>query len=56
MYWSGSGTLVAIAAEESYYILRFDRDSYNEKVEAGAVITDEGVEEAFEVVADIQES
>ncbi|KAF7432578.1 hypothetical protein PC9H_004520 [Pleurotus ostreatus] len=56
VYWSGTGSLVAIAAEDSFYILRFDRDAYNEKLEEGAQITDEGVEEAFEVIADVPES
>ena len=41
MFWSGTGSLVAINA-------------YNEKVEAGDEITDEGVEEAFDMVADVQ--
>jgi coatomer subunit beta' len=53
MFWSGTGSLVAITAEDSFYILRFDRDAYNTKLEEGAEITDEGVEEAFEVVADV---
>ncbi|KAL0950314.1 hypothetical protein HGRIS_010289 [Hohenbuehelia grisea] len=56
VYWSGTGSLVAIAAEDSFYILRFDREAYDNKVEEGAEITDEGVEEAFEVVADVSES
>ncbi|KIJ98527.1 hypothetical protein K443DRAFT_207234 [Laccaria amethystina LaAM-08-1] len=55
VYWSGTGSLVAITAEDSFYILRFDRDAYNAKIEEGAEITDEGVEEAFEVVADVPE-
>ncbi len=55
IYWSGTGSLVAITAAESFYILRFDRDAYNAKIEEGAEISDEGVEEAFEVVADVQE-
>ena len=55
MYWSGTGSLVAITSGESFYILRFDRDAYNAKVEEGAEITDEGVEEAFDVVVDIPE-
>ena len=46
---------MAITAEDSFYILRFDRDAYNTKLEEGAEITDEGVEEAFEVVADVSE-
>ncbi|KAF8888138.1 coatomer protein [Gymnopilus junonius] len=56
VYWSGTGSLVAIASDDSYYILRFDRDAYNAKLEEGGEITDEGVEEAFEVVADISEN
>ncbi|KAF8886974.1 coatomer protein [Infundibulicybe gibba] len=56
VYWSGTGNLVAITAEDSFYILRFDRDAYDAKLEEGAEITDEGVEEAFEVVADVAES
>ena len=50
---SGTGSLVAITAEDSFYVLRFDRDAYNIKVEEGAEITDEGVEEAFEFVAEV---
>ncbi|EIM88049.1 coatomer protein [Stereum hirsutum FP-91666 SS1] len=56
LYWSSTGTLVAVAAEESFYILRFDRDAYNAKLEEGADIGDEGVEEAFEVIAEVPES
>lgn len=46
---------MAIATDDSYYILRFDRDAYNTRLEEGALITDEGVEEAFEVVAEVSE-
>ena len=55
IFWSGSGTLVTITSEDSYYVLRFDRDAYNEKIEAGADLGDEGVEEAFDLVAEISE-
>ena len=55
IFWSGSGTLVVITSEDSYYVLRFDRDAYNEKIEAGADLGDEGVEEAFDLVAEISE-
>ena len=55
MFWSGTGSLVAIVSDDSFYILRFDRDAYNEKLEEGAEITDEGVEDAFDVVADVQD-
>ncbi len=53
--WSGTGELVAICADDSYYILRFDRDAYNAKLEEGVEISDEGVEEAFELIAEIPE-
>lgn len=46
---------MAITSEDSFYILRFDRDAYNAKVEEGAEATDEGFEEAFEVVADVSD-
>ncbi|KZT06448.1 coatomer beta [Laetiporus sulphureus 93-53] len=56
VFWSGTGTLVTIATDESFYVLRFDRDAYNAKLEAGAEIGDEGVEEAFELVAEIPDA
>lgn len=55
VFWSGTGTLVAVVTDESFYILRFNREAYDEKVEAGETITDEGVEEAFEIIAEISE-
>ena len=53
--WSGTGNLVAITSGDSFYVLRFDRDAYNEKLESGANVGDEGVEEAFELVAEISD-
>jgi coatomer subunit beta' len=35
---------VAITAEDSFYILQFNQDAFNAKVEEGTEITDEGVE------------
>ena len=55
MYWSGTGNLVAIAGEESFYVLRYDRDAYLNALDSGVEIDDEGVEEAFELEADIAE-
>ena len=55
VFWSGTGNLVAICAEDSYYVLRFDRDAYNAKLEESADLGDEGVEEAFELIAEISE-
>ena len=55
IFWSGTGELVAICAEDSYYVLRFNLDAYTAKLEEGAHIDDEGVEEAFDLVAEISE-
>jgi coatomer subunit beta' len=55
IYWSPTGALVAIASGESFYILRFNRDAYIAKVDAGADLGDEGVEEAFEIVTEVSE-
>ncbi|KAG1807294.1 coatomer WD associated region-domain-containing protein [Suillus subaureus] len=56
IFWSTTGTLVAVVSDDSYYILKFDRDAYNSKLEEGIEITDEGIEEAFDVVAEISDS
>lgn len=46
---------MTITSEDSYYVLRFDRDAYIEKVDTGSELGDEGVEEAFDLVAEISE-
>ena len=47
--------MVAITSNDSYYVLRFDRDVYTSVLESGAEIGDEGVEEAIELVAEISD-
>lgn len=53
--WSGSGNLVAICSTDTLYILQFDRNAYQARLDSGSAIGDEGVEEAFEVVAEVSE-
>lgn len=55
VYWSGSGDFVAIAGEESVYILRFDQGAYNNILKDGNEIGDEGVEEAFDLLHELPE-
>lgn len=55
VYWSDSGELVALACEDTFYVLRFSRENYVEASQAGDVDED-GVEAAFEVITDIAES
>ena len=55
VYWSASGELVAIACEDTCYVLRFSRENFVEAVQSGQV-EDDGVESAFEVITDISET
>ncbi|TDZ18287.1 Coatomer subunit beta' [Colletotrichum orbiculare MAFF 240422] len=55
VYWSDSGELVALACEDTFYVLRFSREAYIEGVQTGQADED-GVESAFEVITDINES
>ncbi|KAK2463732.1 hypothetical protein APHAL10511_004225 [Amanita phalloides] len=54
--WSGSATLVAIVTEDTYFIIRYDREAFNQKVEGGEDPGDEGIADAFEVEAEVNES
>lgn len=45
---------MAIACEDTFYVLRFSRENYVEAVQSGQVDED-GVEAAFEVITDISE-
>jgi coatomer subunit beta' len=47
---------VTITTATSFFVLKFDRSAYDAAVESGVEITDEGVEEAFEVVCEIPEA
>jgi coatomer subunit beta' len=55
IYWSESGELVALACDDTFYVLRFDREAYEQAISEGAV-EDDGVESAFEVVTDQPET
>ena len=50
-----AGVLVAVCAEDTTYILKFNRDAYTAAVERDGEPGDEGVEEAFELIAEISD-
>lgn len=52
VYWSDSSELVTLACEDTFFVLRFSKENYVAAVQSGQ-IEDDGVESAFEVVADI---
>ncbi|KAI9797768.1 MAG: hypothetical protein M1825_005702 [Sarcosagium campestre] len=55
VYWSESGELVTLACEDTFYVLRYSRENYVAALQSGEVDED-GVEAAFEVITDINES
>ena len=56
VYWSDNGELLAIACQDTYYVLKYNQDAYIAAVGAGTVNQDEGIEGTFDVVADIGET
>ncbi|KAJ1885162.1 Coatomer subunit beta' [Kickxella alabastrina] len=57
IFWSESGELFTVVTEESYYVLRYSRDTFLEHAQQnGNRTSEEGVEEAIELIAEIQES
>ena len=55
VFWSEDGRLVCLAGTDAFYILRFSPENYAAAVEASRV-SDDGVDEAFEIVADFNEA
>jgi coatomer subunit beta' len=55
VYWNETGTLVAIATDESYFVLRFSREAYAAGIAAAtspadaAAAAEEGIEAAFDL-------
>lgn len=56
VFWSDTGDLVAIACDESFYILRYNAQAYSNFVESGGTVGEEGVEDAFEFITEIPET
>jgi coatomer subunit beta' len=54
--WSDSGELVAIIAEASFYVLRFNRDAVEEASASGAEFDEDGIDEAFELQTETSET
>ncbi|VDO70375.1 unnamed protein product, partial [Heligmosomoides polygyrus] len=50
VYWSDSGEMVAICGEESFYVLKYSADVFANA--SPDEITDDGVEDTFEVVGE----
>ncbi|KAL3840909.1 hypothetical protein ACJIZ3_025500 [Penstemon smallii] len=55
LYWADSGDLVAIASDASFYILKYNRDVVSAHLDSGRSVDEEGVEDAFELLYEINE-
>ncbi|KAL3366453.1 hypothetical protein AABB24_011235 [Solanum stoloniferum] len=55
LYWADSGDLVAIASDTSFYILKYNRDVVSAHLDSGRSVDDQGVEDAFELLYEINE-
>ncbi|KAF3649215.1 Coatomer subunit beta'-1 [Capsicum annuum] len=55
LYWADSGDLVAIASDTSFYILKYNRDVVSAHLDSGRSVDEQGVEEAFELLYEINE-
>ncbi|XP_041479465.1 coatomer subunit beta'-like isoform X1 [Lytechinus variegatus] len=55
LFWSENGELLCIATDESYFILRYSPDAVAKAQETNEGVTEDGIEEAFEVVGEIEE-
>ena len=53
--WSDSGELVAVLAESSFYILRYDSGAVEQAREEGTANEEDGIEEAFELLSEVTE-
>lgn len=54
IFWSDSGELVCIATEESFFILKYLSEKVLAAQETHEGVTEDGIEDAFEVNASAQ--
>ncbi|KAI9888137.1 MAG: hypothetical protein M1823_000072 [Watsoniomyces obsoletus] len=55
VYWSENGELVCLACDDTFYVLRYSKERFLAAVQ-GNEVEEDGVEAAFEVVTDINET
>lgn len=55
VFWSESGSLVCLATEESYFILRVDTGAIAAVIESKQGLDDDGIESAFDVQGEVNE-
>ncbi|XP_033107699.1 coatomer subunit beta'-like [Anneissia japonica] len=56
VFWSMNGELLCIATDDSFFILKYNQEAVSKANETNEGITEDGIEEAFDVVGEIQET
>ncbi|XP_055335267.1 coatomer subunit beta'-like [Paramacrobiotus metropolitanus] len=56
VYWAENGEHIAIATDDSYFVLKYDAKAVAAFLQRGDAVPEDGVEEAFSVVGDVQET
>ncbi|XP_047544204.1 coatomer subunit beta' isoform X1 [Vanessa atalanta] len=56
VFWSESGNLVCLASDESYFVLKYNPSVVTRARETNTNITEDGIENAFEVVGEVNET
>ena len=56
IFWSQTNELVVITTVDSFYVLRFQRAAYEAFVESGMPSDGDGFEDAFDVIAEVNET
>ena len=56
VYWSDNGDHVVIAGDDSFYVLRYDADAVAAAVAAGEEVDEDGVEDSFELLHEINDT
>lgn len=54
--WSDAGDLVAVITEDTFYVLKYDRDIFINSMQNGEYNEEDGSEDSFEVIYEISES
>lgn len=55
VFWNEAGTLVCLAAEDSYFILKVDTGVITSALETKQGLGDDGIEDAFDVLGEVSE-
>ncbi|XP_037299736.1 coatomer subunit beta' isoform X1 [Manduca sexta] len=56
VFWSESGNLVCLATDDTYFVLRYNAAVATRARESNTGITEDGIEDAFEVVGEVNET